>query len=1506
MSAIKQYLTRIYILFLLPLFYAPAVWAELPQDTVEGDPGIFTIWVSGDLEPAWRAFKMAALLFGGDGPFIFGVIKVGLLIACLMAAVYIMTAGKLTPLQNLFMVFLFAVLMVPKTTVYIANYMDENGMANAGAVRFKRVDGVPFGVAALLGFFSTLSYYTTMGVDTAAQSVADVNWTGASGFDTGTEAGGLPLYGSQGVFSPLKTLMGLRRTFAQGGNPMLTTNMATAAQDCKTWNKRWGETTNGGYLNVLTKGLQSGETKVWLDSGAGDGKVVQAAMNCADAGKVIAAQSLALSTPKPGKTYSPAAEQLQVGQRNISSGKTMQSGSQATEIQRELNALPSAVASISGASAGSAENPHNILKFAYDRVMANGGHLNPNELARFYSAGVAVDAASIQSALILNRVAQRCIGNSDPSCERAEQIMGEALSAAAVDAAGEASGWQSMFQKFMNFMLSFYVMITPLMIFVVLVRGIKSFVILGTYIVLAAWMNLLLPVQTIAGHFLQYALSDELYNMLSEAVLSQKPLVALSPQFTDRVFEELQKTILTGSTIMSGVSTLALLVLIGSPYVMSRFADRSTMVGQGNIDEKTESPKLDESTVIDAAGIISRSSAGQALERGSQLMSQAEAAFPGKLDLSVSSAVQQQAVSTIDAALSKAESQTLSEMLATTDSSGRVLADGFVLSRGHDGKWTFDYAQKGEQVMSDSDLQSIAATAQGGFVAFGMGAGISGDTTARQSEEIKYVDSTGNSHSLSASTKLDDIRKFETSAGTVDASTLQQARQQAVTDMRSERDSLQTATSSTLSNGAYASIDLDTFRKVGLLDHAGGQIGPDGRYVYGASDQIFAAAKAAGTYNQTVADAVMRAADAPSNVGANLYKELYGYSVNGSDAEKLAATAAFQSLFQTASEHGLAGGKPIADQFESKLNALEYGTRHSTDVQSKIDGRVDASAADRLGSYADPIDKGRLNGAGQNVAGMQGRVNGAESEMTARQQIWEYNNQKIREAAQEVNSIQKQINELENPAKQVGRGVEEVLGSDNTKAALVAAGVAAAPTLNAIRAKTDETEAQQEQTKNQEDIQRLKERKEELIQKINSFDSGNMVQTFDGKAVSEVLGFNPAERFGGAGRMDLRDDAPVQKQSPTASAGTNDASHVGMQKAAEMVKKITGEKFSTAPDKLIHTPDHIAAGRGIGLCANGTALILGKADLIDDRKHGNAQEMGRELQSRYGWSVVASGEVTDRKGTIEGYTPRDGQVALISPYGVGAKDGKGGDEHGHIAVWVQAADGGKGAWVSDYYQGDRMVPNGNYINGGSKITILESPQMKEHFVKLEAKAPETAENTQKASDGFASSIKSLIAKAEGNYHSVNLGQAHGNRSSSRDLSNMTVNEIMAAQRRNEFNAVGKYQMVETTFRDAVKALDLKGNEKFTPALQERIFNDYLLKKAGGGAAWDYIHGKHNDINKALVALAKEWAAFPVPTAMKGHVGQVQAGQSYYHGHNGNKAWLSINQARAALMDARKR
>ena len=181
-------------------------------------------------------------------------------------------------------------------------------------------------------------------------------------------------------------------------------------------------------------------------------------------------------------------------------------------------------------------------------------------------------------------------------------------------------------------------------------------------------------------------------------------------------------------------------------------------------------------------------------------------------------------------------------------------------------------------------------------------------------------------------------------------------------------------------------------------------------------------------------------------------------------------------------------------------------------------------------------------------------------------------------------------------------------------------------------------------------------------------------------------------------------------------AVSGDHTHPGMLKANDMIQRITGGRVNLDPKHLLHTPDH--QGKGVGLCANGSSIILREAGLIEDRKHGSAPDMARQLQNHYGWEVVTTGKVVDRLGTIPGYTPRDGQVAFIAPHGIGVKDGRGGDEFGHICVWVQAANDGKGAWVSDYYQGDRMVSSDKYVQAGSTITILESPQMKEHFASL--------------------------------------------------------------------------------------------------------------------------------------------------------------------------------------------
>jgi hypothetical protein len=54
----------------------------------------------------------------------------------------------------------------------------------------------------------------------------------------------------------------------------------------------------------------------------------------------------------------------------------------------------------------------------------------------------------------------------------------------------------------------------------------------------------------------------------------------------------------------------------------------------------------------------------------------------------------------------------------------------------------------------------------------------------------------------------------------------------------------------------------------------------------------------------------------------------------------------------------------------------------------------------------------------------------------------------------------------------------------------------------------------------------------------------------------------------------------------------------------------------------------------------------------------------------------------------------------------------------------------------------------------------------------------------------------------------------------------------------------------------------------------------------------------------MTAMAKEWASFPVPHAMQGHAQQVNAGESYYKNHGGNRAHISLEESRAALIQAR--
>jgi hypothetical protein len=168
-----------------------------------------------------------------------------------------------------------------------------------------------------------------------------------------------------------------------------------------------------------------------------------------------------------------------------------------------------------------------------------------------------------------------------------------------------------------------------------------------------------------------------------------------------------------------------------------------------------------------------------------------------------------------------------------------------------------------------------------------------------------------------------------------------------------------------------------------------------------------------------------------------------------------------------------------------------------------------------------------------------------------------------------------------------------------------------------------------------------------------------------------------------------------------------------------------------------------------------------------------------------------------------------------------------------------------------------------------------------------------AKAAQEYVGGRGDVLGNLISRGEGDYSSVNLGAANGYKSAKMDLSKMSLDEVMQGQKDHKFNAVGKYQVIGSTLKDASKALNLNGGDKFTPAMQEKIFNEYLIGIKRKEIA-DYVSGKSNDLNAALSAMAKEWASVADP----------KTGKSFYSGTSNNKASITAQEAAAALNTAR--
>jgi conjugal transfer mating pair stabilization protein TraG len=169
-------------------------------------------------------------------------------------------------------------------------------------------------------------------------------------------------------------------------------------------------------------------------------------------------------------------------------------------------------------------------------------------------------------------------------------------------------------------------------------------------------------------------------------------------------------------------------------------------------------------------------------------------------------------------------------------------------------------------------------------------------------------------------------------------------------------------------------------------------------------------------------------------------------------------------------------------------------------------------------------------------------------------------------------------------------------------------------------------------------------------------------------------------------------------------------------------------------------------------------------------------------------------------------------------------------------------------------------------------------------------SPPLSQNS--VSDGWSGALLDLIAAPEsrGNYNAW-----YGDSAQDRvDLADLTVDQVRDLQadlvRSNGGSAIGRYQFLDDTLDGLVERMELSGNERFTPALQDRM----ALQLARDAGMDDWIGGRISD-ERFAENLSQVWAGRP----------RDGSNESYYEGIQGNRATVDWNIVIASLRGIRE-
>ena len=201
---------------------------------------------------------------------------------------------------------------------------------------------------------------------------------------------------------------------------------------------------------------------------------------------------------------------------------------------------------------------------------------------------------------------------------------------------------------------------------------------------------------------------------------------------------------------------------------------------------------------------------------------------------------------------------------------------------------------------------------------------------------------------------------------------------------------------------------------------------------------------------------------------------------------------------------------------------------------------------------------------------------------------------------------------------------------------------------------------------------------------------------------------------------------------------------------------------------------------------------------------------------------------------------------------------------------------------SDLFKGISSLILGDPIEDGETM-IMDTPFMPENLAQV-------------------------IARGEGGLNSVNRGTAGDTPGGAKkllgkNLTDMTLDEIYAAQKAKKVFAVGKYQIIPDTMPGFLRYLLSQGIDtsktKFDEKTQD-MFMKYLIDEKRP-IIGQYLRGETDNRSEAIQELAREFASIGLEYSEAGRV----RGESRYSGTGGNKASISPVDVGKALDRERK-